>query len=353
MKLGITADLHITSKQDHPERLLALKYILDKCKELSIEQLIVAGDLFDQTIQDYSEFEEICNKKAYNHIKIHIIPGNHDDKLSNDMIICKGVKIYNQPQWLEIDDFTSFLLVPYQNHRHMGEIIQEQLESEKLDKDWWGLIGHGDWFQSARTINPYEPGVYMPLTRRDMQLFNPDLVFLGHIHDYRADGNVFYPGSPVGLDITETGYRNFLIFDTKTRKVEPTQIQSAVLYFHLDLVVLPLENEEEYLRQQIHEQIESWNLDERDVKKVQLRVVVKGYSTNREKIQKTIYELLSTFSLYDEPNLNNLFVANDQDRNYILQKLLEGIEDFEIKDGPDEPDKTMVIMDAMRLIYGE
>jgi DNA repair exonuclease SbcCD nuclease subunit len=269
------------------------------------------------------------------------------------MIVCKGVKIYNQPQWLEFDDSTRFLLVPYQNHRHMGEIIQEQLESEQLDKDWWGLIGHGDWFQSVRTINPYEPGVYMPLTRRDMQLFNPDLVFLGHIHDHRADGNVYYPGSPVGMDITETGYRNFLIFDTKTKKVEPIKIQSAVLYFHLDLVVLPLENEEDYLQQQIRDQIESWNLDEGDVKKVQLRVVVKGYSTNREKIQKTIYELLSKFSLYDEPKLNNLFVANDQDRNYISQKLLEGIEGFELKDGPDEPDKTMVIMDAMRLIYGD
>jgi len=353
MKVGITADLHITTKKEHPERLHALENILKKCNELDIDQLIIAGDLFDQVLQDYSEFEKIINTGAYKDIQIHIIPGNHDGNLSGEKIVGKNVHIYNQPQWMEIDRNLAFLFIPYQKDKSMGEIIQEQHEEKELENDRWALVGHGDWYQRVRVTNPYEPGVYMPLTRRDLERFDPEFVFLGHIHDRRADGRVFYPGSPCGMDITETGYRHFLVFDTDSRKVEPIQIQSYVLYFHLDLVILPLENEEEYLRRQIQNQIESWNLDKSDVKKVQLRVVAKGYSTNREKIQKTIRKLLSDFSLYEEPNLEKLLVANDQDRNYFSQKLFETLENFEWKDDLDEPDQMMIVLDAMHLIYGE
>jgi DNA repair protein SbcD/Mre11 len=353
MKLGITADLHITSKNDHPERLKAFESILLKCIELGIDQLIIAGDLFDETLQDFADFEKICAKKKYCDVQIHIIPGNHDAQLINDQIVSANVQVYDQPDWIEIEKGVNFLLVPYQKHKSMGQAVQEHLEGRENLDPWWAIVGHGDWLQGLRNMNPFEPGVYMPLSRRDLQLLNPDLVFLGHIHDHRRDGKVYYPGSPCGMDITETGYRRFLVFDSDTQEVEAVQISSDVLFFSLDLVILPMENEEEYLKEQIKQKVEAWELEEADIKKVQLRVTTKGYTRNRSRALEVINEELAQFSFYEAPNLDSLRASTDLDRNYLSQKLMEKMEEFSWPVGLDEPDNAMVVLDAMHLIYGE
>ncbi len=352
MKLGITADIHITSNHDHPERMKALESIFEICKELSIDTLIIAGDLFDQSLQDYSDFENLCNKGKYKNIHLVIIPGNHDPQLTGKKIVGDHIHIFDQPKWIHLDDIHFFLL-PYHPFKSMGEILQEHLQDKEKMNQWWALVGHGDWVQSSRKINSYEPGIYMPLTGRDVNLFNPDLVFLGHIHDHYQDGKVYYPGSPCPIDINETGYRYFYVFDTDNRKVESVRVQSEFLYFHMNLVVLPLDDESAYVKRQISERINSWNLDELDSSDVKLRVKVCGYSTDRNAIQKTIKESLRNYSLYDKPNLDQLLVANDEERNYISKMLLEQIDNYSWQNGLDEPDQSSVLLEAMHIIYGD
>ena len=78
MKIAITADIHLTSVKDNPERFHALESILNRLVEDRIPVLIIAGDLFDATAQEYHDFEKIIGKKKYQGLKIISIRGNHD-----------------------------------------------------------------------------------------------------------------------------------------------------------------------------------------------------------------------------------------------------------------------------------
>ena len=86
MKLALTADIHLTSRAEHPERFAALENILDQMSASAISILIVAGDLFDASSKNYAELEEICKRPVYRDIEFLIIPGNHDPALSGNVI---------------------------------------------------------------------------------------------------------------------------------------------------------------------------------------------------------------------------------------------------------------------------
>lgn len=351
MKIGISADIHLTSKEDHIERYNAFVDILDQCLDMGVEKIIIAGDLFDQSLQNYSEFESLCNKKKYDRLSIHVIPGNHDPDISNEKIVCKNITIHADPEWVDLSDDWAGLFIPYMKERSMGEVIQEMIDDTTHDK--WMLIGHGDWSQGMRQVNMYEPGVYMPLTQKDIVNFQPDMVFLGHIHVMQNIGKLFYPGSPCGLDITETHYRHFLIFDTVTTQVTPYRVNTEIVYFNETLLALPLDDEAEYLKKQIQDCISRWHLEVNDDGKVNVRVKAKGFSTNREKLSEIIKQGFSAYNLYDEPDFSEVSNANDPDRDYLMTKLLAVLDDFEWAEHPDEPGADEVIFEAMNLIYGE
>jgi DNA repair exonuclease SbcCD nuclease subunit len=65
MKIAITADIHLKNKEKYPERYNALKNILDQLIESNINNLIIAGDLFDINSQNYSVFDDLCKQKKY------------------------------------------------------------------------------------------------------------------------------------------------------------------------------------------------------------------------------------------------------------------------------------------------
>ena len=50
MKIAVTADVHLTTREDNPERFNALEDILGSLEGLGIEHLIIAGDLFNKDI---------------------------------------------------------------------------------------------------------------------------------------------------------------------------------------------------------------------------------------------------------------------------------------------------------------
>ena len=52
MKIAITADVHLKTGQEYPERYNALKDILDVLANEDIHTLIIAGDLFDAGSQN-------------------------------------------------------------------------------------------------------------------------------------------------------------------------------------------------------------------------------------------------------------------------------------------------------------
>lgn len=351
MKLGITADLHLTTKNKHPERFNAFVDILDQCVSLGAEQLILAGDSFDQTLQNFALFEGICKQEKYKGIQIHLIPGNHDPNLAPEKIIAANVAVYPKPTWIDLPDGWQVLFLPFSPNTSMGETIQEHFGGKRTGK--WILVGHGDWSQGIRKPNPLEPGVYMPLTRKDIAAYTPDYVFLGHIHIPQDLGTLYYPGSPCGLDITETGYRRFLILDTETTEVTSHPVDTDILFFKESLIVLPTDDEARFVKEKIGRCIESWGLDEKDRKKVRLKVDFHGYSSNRKSLQKVIKDGFREYEYYQEPDLSAVSTANDPDRNYLMEKFLEQIESLEWRSSSDEPDKDAIILKAMHMVYGE
>ena len=60
MKIAVTADAHLRAEAGHPERYNALENVFAQTVEAGIENLIIAGDLFDKDFQDYSKFEKLC-----------------------------------------------------------------------------------------------------------------------------------------------------------------------------------------------------------------------------------------------------------------------------------------------------
>ena len=351
MKIALTADLHLTTREHHPERYETLENMLADLRDSNIDTLIIAGDLFDTDSRNYAEFEQVCRDEQNRDIAIHVIPGNHDPAIDDNKIVADNLHIVTTPTIHDFDGRT-FLFLPYQAGKNMGGILA-QFDSQ-LPHNEWVLIGHGDWTDGIRQPNPTEPGVYMPLTRRDIEIFQPARVFLGHIHASMDAPPVHYVGSPCGLDITETGRRRCLIYDTYSNAVEGRVVATPILYFNESFVVIPTEDEETVLRAQIANRRRQWALSAEERAKVRLRVNVTGYSANRAALRSVLRDAFAGVTLYknQEPNVDRVSNSDDVERHYIAEQVRTALEESSLPDGPDEPTLAEILLEALHIIYG-
>lgn len=354
MKIAITADNHLTTVEENPERFHALENIFSQMVAEEIDTIIIAGDLFDASRQNYVEFESLCREPKFKELKKYILPGNHDPAINNQKIVADNVHIINNPELLSmVPDGPDFLFLPYEERKTMGEKIEQFVS--KLKPNQWILIGHGDWVGNLREINLYEPGVYMPFTKRDITTYQPEKVFLGHIHKPFSSERIHYPGSPCGLDITETGLRRFLVYDTAAGTVGERTVDTDVIYFNESLIILPAENEQQYILNEINNRINTWEVEGNDTDKIRVRIKVYGYSTDRNALMTSIKRAFKKYTFYEanEPDISDVSISNDPDRNYIAEKVRIRINNLEWAFGIGEPDKDQIILDALHLIYGE
>ena len=297
MKIAVTADVHLTGDGSHPERLHALEDIFLQMLAGGYEHLIIAGDLFDRDYSNCSEFDRLCSRPEFSRLSVMVIPGNHDTDLSTRKITAANVRIFNSPTVHRLKpDEPAILFIPCEPGLTMGQRIAEI--APELDSDRWILVGHGDYTSGSRMTNPYEPGLYMPLTRPDIQQFKPSITLLGHIHKPFDTKGLHYTGSPCGIDINETGRRRFLVLDTDTLTVEPKPVNTELLFYWESFLVIPSEDEEiPRLEKAISSRIESWNLLPGEDAKVQLRVQARGYTTDRSAILKTMRDSRGSVSI--------------------------------------------------------
>ena len=177
MKIAVTADLHLNSK--YLDRALALQDILAQLDSEGIQNLIIAGDLFDKDGDDsaYSSFLDPC--RSFPDIQVHLISGNHDSEQSLADLHLDSLHKYNTPKAVEFEGL-QVLFVPYQKSLSMGDVINTKINF--LEGQAWVLVGHGDFIDGLREPNPREKGIYMPLKKSDILESNLKKVFLGHIH---------------------------------------------------------------------------------------------------------------------------------------------------------------------------
>ncbi|MFO7945039.1 MAG: metallophosphoesterase [Anaerolineales bacterium] len=353
MKIAITADNHLTSQVRNPERFTAMENILHRCAELGVDFLIVAGDLFDQVNPRYAEFEALYSEHTTPDLSTFIIPGNHDPGLTGKGFILENVTVFKKPKLVSLENIElQILFLPFREGATMGEEIAPF--SEELIPHRWVLISHGDWIKGEKYADPYEPGTYMPLSKIDLDSFKPLQVFLGHIHRPLNYERVHYPGSPCPLDITETGLRRFLIFDSQTEKITSHLVNSPIIYEKETFLALPLENEIAYLEKQILERIHSWSIPESWEDKVQVRVKVSGYAQNRADILESVTTQFAPFQFYngEEPDLSELTYAYDPDRAHLIRQVKNWVEELDWKTAPLYPGKDQILIEALRVIYG-
>ena len=355
MKIAITGDLHPMARKDHPERYHALENILCQIIGEHINTIIIAGDLFDESSRNYAEFDNLCENAKYRKIKFYIIPGNHDPLISNASITAKNVEIITEPK---IKTFNStvlkFLFLPYKKDKTMGEYIASL--SSELSPSEWVLIGHSDWSEGMREPNPFEPGVYMPLTKKDVENYKPAEVILGHIHKPMDRNKVHYVGSPCGLDITETGRRRFLVFETESGAIKSQTVDSDFIYFKESIIILPLREEKTYLKNHIELRIKRWSIKENEKQKVRIQVKVSGYTLNKRELMRTINECFQNYTFYknNEADISEVSViSDDPGRAEIANQVFTWIEKLYWFSDREQPDKDQILLQALHVIYGD
>jgi DNA repair exonuclease SbcCD nuclease subunit len=349
-RVAVTADVHLRSQEERPERFNALRDVLEKTKAQGIDSLIIAGDLFDKDFQNYAEFESLC--RGCPDVHLHIIPGNHDPGLEKRHVVADNATVYDEPTSVQLGA-GRFLFLPYADGKTMGEVLADLAWDPGTEP--WVLVGHGDYLGGTRRPNPLEPGVYMPLMRADLQRFRPRLVFLGHIHDPPEHPTVHYPGSPCGLDISETGRRRFLVLDTETWAVSEQPVDTDVLFFRERFVLVPHEEEVAHLRDAVQERVRSWDLLPGEGAKARIRAEVVGFVRDRNAVAAVLQEELSAFAFYKDegPYLQGLSVSQDTQLGSIADKVQKTIKELDFEWEADEPTPDDVLQAALRVIYAE
>lgn len=353
MKIAITADAHLRRRDETPERYVALEKILEEISKLGITDLIIAGDTFDKESSNYSDFESLCNR--YPHIRVVLLPGNHDPEIKQRFFGSKQIRVFEEPGVESINDL-AFVFVPYRPVQTIDEVIAELKHNGRLPEKWV-LVGHGDYIAGRKEINPYEPGSYMFITRSAIKEHSPLHVILGHIHKPSVIGAVIYPGSPHPIDINETGKRRFIVYDTAANEIEEVIVPTDRIYFIETLTVFPGDDEIEIMRRKIDSMVKTWNLSEEELRKAQLRLLVRGYCYDKQALTEALKNHLAKIgiTLYDEggPDFSELGVVSEvaEEKIGLLQRAIEKLDEYSL--GEFSASKDDIIAKMMEFVFGK
>lgn len=349
MKIAFTADVHLRSPEETPERYHALEEVMRRCGDLGVEDLVIAGDLFDKAYPNYAAFEARC--REHPELRIHLIPGNHDPGLAPHNFVAETLRVYDAPV-LETIAGIDLALVPYAPDTTMAEPLAELLP-EAPERPWL-LVGHGDYYGGVQERNPLEPGTYMPLARKDVEGLGPRHVVLGHIHKPIRHGRVHYTGSPCGLDISETGIRSFLLLDTDALTLERIEIETDVIYLQERFLILPGPDEVGRTEAEVETRRRRWDLSDRQLERLRLRVDVRGYAHDRQAVVRAVEEGFAdvTFADAEGPRVEALLTSEDDRLNMIAEQVRRRVGDLDWPEGTDEPGHEEIMMEALEVIYG-
>ncbi|NLH38986.1 MAG: hypothetical protein GX445_02865 [Elusimicrobia bacterium] len=333
MKIAITADNHLKTYKETPERYKAVVDIFEKCLSNGVDYLIMAGDVFDSTNSNdskYGDFSRIC--KDHSNLNLIIFAGNHDPDLKQIFFTADNIEVIEKPL-IKTFDGIQFLFIPYDGTKTMHTAISEFMGDKKIDSRWV-LVGHSDYVSGGVT-NGYDYGTYMPLFAKTISLYNFSKVFLGHIHKPSTIGSVLYPGSPYPLNINETDKRGFIVYDISTDRFERMPVETDVIYFDEEFLNFPVDNETDYIKKQIDDVIKGWDISGDNLKKVYMRISIKGFSKNLKELKNEVQKHLQSYGikLYEDINLNNLKILSnpDDERILLLNKVMDKVKKLDMK----------------------
>jgi DNA repair protein SbcD/Mre11 len=215
-----TADIHMGMKFDSASfggQLSSMRRreiketfyrIVDRAQEMSVELLLIAGDLFENEYITTSEVKEI--RAAFEKLtdtKVVIISGNHDPIVTGskyDLVgFGKNVFIIKDAyKRLEFADINTDIYATGWTKQYYEEAVTEGhtiIDRSRINI----LLIHGDAY--------IKKSKYMPFSADILSGKGFEYIALGHIHkqDF-IKRNMAYPGSPEPLDFSETGLHGII-----------------------------------------------------------------------------------------------------------------------------------------------
>jgi len=357
LRIAVTADLHLRAISETPMRFRALEEILKSMSESKIALLVIAGDLFDQDVRDYSDFEALAGRPEFAGIRMLAIPGNHDPGLRQNHFTLRNMRVIQSPTVLRLSEGDRALaMIPYGSAPTFSDAMAK-LSTQSVSGSI--LIGHGD-FVAGRAVrpNPYESGFYMPLTRRDLDAGHLPMAVLGHIHSPISFGDVHYPGSPCPVDRSETGMRSYLQLDLATGGPQRTFLHPGLLFLSERVAVVPGPGEVRLVKESLSGLAARNGIPETDRDAVQVSLELVGFAESREAVAEAARLSLSeAFGRKDHSiDLSGLRVADDPLRAALAAETFRRLkamrESGDWPAGSAAPDVSAAAEKALALVYG-
>lgn len=269
MRIVHTADVHLS--QDHPERLEALKQILETCEDENADVLLIAGDLFDDNVDVETLKTDLRPLFEDNSFQTYVIPGNHDNTaFRKEDYFGEDIKILSNTPY-ESEEFEDFRLIalPY-TEKDFSEIIDELPENgSKTDV----LMMHCTLSGTQGGYGDEER--YMPVKPAQIVQTGYDYILSGHIHSSATrktfgDTTFAYSGSPVSISRSETGRRAVWILDTEEDEMKAQQLGTEY-FLHREIELMP-GNEEDEMDDLVSD------LEDRELEKANIRIDLTGFT---------------------------------------------------------------------------
>lgn len=221
MKILHTADVHLHTQ--YPQRMEALRRVLDLGRQENIDLMLIAGDLFDDHQQAESLRSEV--RRLFSNLPYNVltIPGNHDERayFEESYYGSNFTALTDRP--VTIRDFGEWRIValPYGKGSlaPLLDTLKQAADPAKINI----LILHCTWSLPHYTSEDYggDQFRYLPVTEAMLTGLGYRFILAGHFHTaYRQRklpcGAIFvYPGSPVSISSREQGRRSVNIIEAQ------------------------------------------------------------------------------------------------------------------------------------------
>jgi DNA repair exonuclease SbcCD nuclease subunit len=204
MKIALTADLHLgirqfNSKQRWQDFLDAYSKLTSKIKELQVDALVIAGDIFNTSRPHPGIVRKFLKETAKVDCPVMLIRGNHDspqilfEKYGGDILHLiddvSKIKYLNKKTPTTKIENINFIGVGYESYNIQKEInkqIQEAIDSS--------AINVGIFHQLLDF--PGVPEDVADVSKAFLKNLGLDLILLGHFHTPYSEVGLFNPGSP-------------------------------------------------------------------------------------------------------------------------------------------------------------
>lgn len=217
-----TADVHLDP--DHPERLGALRAVLERAEATDVDAVTVGGDLFDAPAAVEQFRPQLRNDLFTDRpFAVVVIPGNHDvAAFRGDVFFGDACTVVTEEpfgHWLAPDGDLRITALPYRE-RVDDDLLLALQDREPFDGTE-ALLLHCSLdapFADAGTGDE-GAGRYFPVTEGLLVELGFDHYLAGHYHGAHRvslpDGATFaYPGTPASTRSSETGRRRVCLLDT-------------------------------------------------------------------------------------------------------------------------------------------